>query len=156
MPEGPERSYTRVRGRWLGGKRTEISVRDLSPVYVDEPREAGGTNTAPRPTEYLVSGLVGSIATLGPSLAAARGVSYRGMAVEAEAWLDLRGVRGETGADPAFKELALRIRVETHATCETVAALGAEVERLSPILVMLRRAGVDVRVTWQVEPNNSA
>ncbi len=60
MAESPDRSYTRVRGRWLGGKRTEVRVRDLPPFCVDEPRPAGGTDTAPRPTEYLVGGLAGS------------------------------------------------------------------------------------------------
>ena len=137
MADSPERSYTRVRG--------------LPPFCVDEPCPAGGTNTAPRPTEYLVGGLAGSIAALAPAVAAVQGVRYTGLAVEAEAWLDLRGVRGEAGADPAFRELALEVRLATDATAESVAALGSEIEQRSPILVMLRRAGVAVRTTWRID-----
>ena len=52
-----------------------------------------------------------------------------------------------------FTAVRLSAQVETDASAEQVAALGAEVERRCPVSALFRRAGTDLSSTWTVRSN---
>ena len=47
---------------WLGDKRSKASIRDHT-LIIDNPKEKGGTNKGPRPTETLLAALGGCLIT---------------------------------------------------------------------------------------------
>ena len=70
-----------VRTHWTGGMRT-VSNADRFEIVVDEPREHGGTDTGPQPTDLLLAS-VGSCIALSMAFAARkRGVELDGLDVE--------------------------------------------------------------------------
>lgn len=62
------------------GYRTEISVRDHK-VYMDEPVQDGGTDTAPTPSELLLGALGGCIAITARLYAERKGWPLEGVEV---------------------------------------------------------------------------
>lgn len=48
----------RVDSIWLGDKKSKASIRDFT-LIIDNPKERGGTNLGPRPTETLLAALGG-------------------------------------------------------------------------------------------------
>lgn len=55
-PKNPESTAKLV---WRGGTQSDIYVRSYGPFRLDEPAVVGGSDTGPRPTEYLMMGYVG-------------------------------------------------------------------------------------------------
>ena len=53
-----ETEALQVKVSWLGGKKSQVHVRDLS-LLIDNPEDRGGTNKGPRPTETLLAALGG-------------------------------------------------------------------------------------------------
>jgi putative redox protein len=45
-----------VNAQWLGGYQVQVAASGF-PVLVDEPVTAGGTGTAPQPTDYLLASI---------------------------------------------------------------------------------------------------
>jgi uncharacterized OsmC-like protein len=51
---------TATEARYLGGDRFVLEVRGHQ-LYVDQPREAGGSDAGPTPTELFVASLAGCV-----------------------------------------------------------------------------------------------
>jgi len=79
---------------------------------VDEPRQLLGTNHAPNPQEYLLSGLGACIMVSYAVAASVMGVQLDTLQVEIEAELDLRGFLGigDSGSAP-YRRIDYRIAV---------------------------------------------
>ncbi|MBI2910032.1 MAG: hypothetical protein HYX92_20515 [Chloroflexi bacterium] len=58
-PIHPKNPESRVKLFWQEGTQSDVYVRTHGPFTVDEPAVVGGTDTGPRPTEYLMIGYVG-------------------------------------------------------------------------------------------------
>lgn len=80
-----------VRVRHVGGDRFAVDVRNHT-VLVDQPLEAGGTDTAPTPTELFIAGLASCVAFYARRYAARHHFAPDGLEV---------AVRYELGGRPA-------------------------------------------------------
>jgi uncharacterized OsmC-like protein len=69
-----------VRVRHLGGDRFTVGIREHT-VLVDQPVDAGGTDTAPTPTELFVAGLASCVAFYARRYAARHRFSAAGLEV---------------------------------------------------------------------------
>jgi putative redox protein len=49
-------AHRTVHGRWLGGMKAVVHAGEF-PVHADEPPAAGGTGTAPQPTDLLLAAI---------------------------------------------------------------------------------------------------
>ena len=66
--------------RYGGGERYEIEVRDHT-VVVDQPVDAGGSDTAPMPTELFVASLAGCVAFYAGRYLTRHGLFREGLSV---------------------------------------------------------------------------
>lgn len=69
--------------RHLDGDRFVIDIRGHS-VTVDQPVDAGGTDTAPTPTELFIAGLASCVAFYARRYLARHGISAEGLGVSAD------------------------------------------------------------------------
>lgn len=74
------------------GKRLAIGVRDHV-LFVDQPVEDGGADSAPTPTELLLASLAGCVAHYARSYLARHGLPDAGLRVDATAELTVRPAR---------------------------------------------------------------
>lgn len=82
----------RVHGACPTHSRTDISTRDVTSV-IDEPKERGGTNMGPSPTETLMAALIACTNVISHKCAATHGIVFKSMSIDAEAQFDRRGVQ---------------------------------------------------------------
>jgi uncharacterized OsmC-like protein len=114
-----------VVGTWRGGYRCEVVTGGFT-VEVDEPASAGGTDTAPQPTELLLAS-VASCFTLAIAYAAKkRSVELSGVSVRVTGTYD----------GPRFS--ALTIRAEIGCEDADLAELVAVAERVCYVTNTLR------------------
>jgi hypothetical protein len=45
----------------LSGYRAEVRIRSFPPLYLDEPQNGGGADSAPSPVEYLLTAVGGCL-----------------------------------------------------------------------------------------------
>jgi len=70
--------------------RTEVSVRDIG-LTVDEPRERGGTNAGPSPTETLLAALLSCTNVIAHKVAEKNGLELKSLGLRLEAEFNFRG-----------------------------------------------------------------
>jgi putative redox protein len=66
--------------RYEGGERYEVTVRDHT-IVADQPVDAGGSDSAPTPTELFVASLAGCVAFYAGRFLTRRGLSREGLGV---------------------------------------------------------------------------
>ena len=69
-----------VHARWDGGMRAVVQAGDFQ-IVVDEPHSAGGTNTGPQPTDYLLASVASCFTLAMAHVAAKRGLALPGLQV---------------------------------------------------------------------------
>jgi uncharacterized OsmC-like protein len=127
-PEEGALSYG-VRLAWETGTRSQVEAKTMAVGphrvsrsfhwKVDEPRQLAGTNHAPNPQEYLLSGLGACIMVSFLAGASAMGIQVEALEVEVDADLDLRGFFGlESNAPTGFSGIRYHIAVSGNATPE--------------------------------------
>jgi uncharacterized OsmC-like protein len=129
--------------RWLSGTRAQASTlpmtigahrvnRDFG-WLIDEPRQLGGSNHAPNPQEYLLSGL-GACLMVGFAVGATvLGVQLSMLEVEVRSALDLAGfLAARADAPVAMSRIDYTIRVEGDGTPEQYERLRRQAEAHSP------------------------
>ena len=141
-----------ITGRNEAGTRTKIQVRHFDPVVTDEPDTMGGTNTAPSPLENVLASLVGCDGVIINGVAEAMGFAYSGVDFECTGQIDIRGPKGVPGIRPYFEKVDIRIVLQTDEPADRVKKLQDNVEFRCPVMNLLRDAGVDLAVVWEVEP----
>jgi uncharacterized OsmC-like protein len=113
---------------------------------VDEPHQILGTNHAPTPQEYLLSGLGACLAVSFLVGATTRGVRLESLEVDVSGDLDLRRFMGldREGADPSvgpgFEEIRYRIRVRGDASPEVLEEIHRDAVEHSPNAQTIVRA----------------
>lgn len=146
-----------VSSRYLGGYKSEISIRDLPPVYLDEPRDLGGTNQGPTPLESVLASLCGCTAMIVHIMKREMGFQLDDLHCEADGVTDVRRAEMKrTGkkyseVEPIayhFHQVRQRITVRSPESDERLEALKRQVARLCPVSRLLEDAGVDFQVTW--------
>ena len=140
-----------VRGVNHGGASTESYIRDFATVITDEPATAGGSDLGPTPFEMTLAALIGCEGVMINGVASVMGFEYEGVEFEAAGQFDLRGPRGVPGVRPFFEWVELTITLFTSEAPERVERLAKNVEHRCPVMNLMRDAGTEVRVTWDVK-----
>jgi uncharacterized OsmC-like protein len=149
-PDNKKIIVRKVRGSNQGAAHTLMFVRDFGPMIMDEPEASGGTDTGPTPFEMALAALVGCEGVIIHGVAAGMRFEYDGVEFEAAGQFDLRGPRGVKGVRPFFEWVELKIALKTKESAERVERLARNVENRCPIMNLMRDAGTEVRVEWEV------
>lgn len=132
-----------VNSAWKGGTRMEATIPGFTlggetypnpfKVQVDEPLQLLGTNTAPSPSELIMSGLNACMMVGYVANAALRGVTLTRLEIETTGSLDLRGFLGlDDGVKPGFEEIRYTVRIKGDGTEAQMREIHDAVTRLSP------------------------
>lgn len=133
----------KVASSWKGGTRMEAKVPGFSlggvdyanpfTIGVDEPAQLLGTNTAPSPSELIMSGLNACMMVGYVANAALMGVTLEKLEIETTGSLDLRGFLGlDASVKPGFDEIRYTVRIKGDGTPEQFEEIHKTVTALSP------------------------
>ena len=110
-------------------------------VPIDEPRELGGNDTAPKPVELLLAALGGCQEIVYRAFAAVLGIEIDRIEVHAKGHLDLHGFLGLSNEIPAgFSDISFTTRIVSSASEEAISQLAALVEKHCPVQDTLSRS----------------
>lgn len=134
---------------WLSGTRASVSTlpmmigahrvqRDFC-WTIDEPRQLGGSNHAPNPQEYLLSGLGSCLMVAFAVGASVLGIQLSQLQVTVQARLDLAGfLQVREDATVALQEIEFRIRVQGDGTLAQYEQLLQQAQAHSPNAMSLQ------------------
>ncbi len=130
--------------------RSDISVRDVE-LVIDEPKERGGTNLGPTPTETLVASLIGCTNVIANRIAEKAGIHIARMDIEAAADFDRRGVMLEAELDTPFPSITLDITVHTDADEGAFEVVKRDLPKYCPVSKVIRGSGTEITETWTLK-----
>lgn len=146
-----------VSTEYLGGYQSVNHVRDLPPIYLDEPRELGGKNSGPTALEMTLCALNSCTAMIMFILKREMKFDLQGVKFDAEGVHDVRRVEMKrTGklfseVEPIayhYHRVIQKIFIRTSESDERLGKFREEVERLCPLHALLRDAKVKVSTEW--------
>lgn len=138
-----------VQGVMKNAARTDINI-GAHRVVIDEPKNRGGTDKGPTPTEILAASLVGCSNVIINRIAEQNGIKIHTMAIELETTCDFRGVIGLAEVERPFTRMDLSITMTTDADHVSIELLKRELPKRCPVNVALRAAGTELVETWNV------
>ena len=138
----------RVTGESAGHGRTNIEVRDLK-ATIDEPKERGGTNMGPTPTEYAYTALMGCTTSISNKCAKELGVDIGRLSYDMVVEFDRRGVLLMEEIDLPFPSIHLRVISHGSASPAELEKVGAETAKYCPVSKLFVAAGTKVEVVWE-------
>lgn len=142
---------------YLGNYQSVNHVRDIPPIYLDEPVELGGKNTGPTPLEMTLCAFNSCTAMIMNILRKEMRFDMKGVRFEAEGIHDVRRAEmRRTGklfsqVEPVayhYHKVTQRVYIKTAEPEDRLAHFKAEVERLCPLHALLRDAKVNVVSEW--------
>ena len=128
--------------------RTDVRIRDLSFV-IDEPKERGGTNQGPTPTDTALAALIGCTNVIGHKCADKLGVDIGHLFIEASCEFDRRGVTLSEEIETPFTSVVLTVASDGNASQEALEQVGREVAKYCPLSKLFEAAGTKLEVDWQ-------
>lgn len=137
-----------VTGESVGHGRTDIEVRDLKAI-IDEPKERGGTNLAPTPTEYAYTALMGCTTSIANKCADKLGVDIGQLSYDMTVEFDRRGVMLMEEVDLPFPSIQLKVTSHGSASQEELDRVGVETAKYCPVSKLFVAAGTKVEVNWE-------
>ncbi|MDF7801542.1 OsmC family protein [Pontiellaceae bacterium B1224] len=103
-------------------------------VIIDQPANAGGTDTGPTPLEMLFASLAGCIGTIGRIVAMQKRIDLKGMSIKVEGDLDIDGLLGKPiDGRVGFEGITLSVDVDADMTDEEKLAFLHEVDARCPV-----------------------
>lgn len=144
----PIRIVTSASGRLESGMRTDVKIREFSPIPIDEPTSLGGSDSGPNPMEFVMGALNGCVAVMIRLIAGEMNFQFDGVEFQADGTLDLRGLLGTAPVTRHFENVDFQVRVRTQESAERLAELSAKVHDRCPALNLLKDAGVKVNANW--------
>ncbi|RSK28529.1 OsmC family peroxiredoxin [Bacillus sp. HMF5848] len=135
-------------GKWLGGLKTSLSIRDFQPFIVDEPRNLGGTDEGPNPVELVLGALSSCTSVMIAIIAKEQNFSYEHAEFKNEGTIDLQGLMGVEGVSPHFQIVNFEVMLKTNESDKRIAKLKEAVESRCPVMNLLLDAGVKVESNW--------
>lgn len=142
---------------YLGNYQSVNHVRDIPPIYLDEPVELGGKNTGPTPLEMTLCAFNSCTAMIMNILRKEMRFDMKGVRFQAEGIHDVRRAEMKrTGklfsqVEPVayhYHKVTQRVYIKTVEPEDRLAHFKAEVERLCPLHALLRDAKVNVVSEW--------
>ncbi len=123
----------KVKARSESPSKTVVEARDFN-ITIDEPRDLGGTDAGANPVEYLLAALAGCINVVGYVVANEMGFKLEDMQIELEGNLNPARFMGKSKAERAgYKEIRVKIKVDTDADAETLGKWLEAVEDRCPV-----------------------
>ena len=129
--------------------RADIAIRDLN-FAIDEPKERGGTNAGPTPTDTALAALIGCTNVIGHKCADKLGVDIGHLDISAKCTFDRRGVTLEEEIDVPFRAIELTVTANGTATQDALQKVAAEVKKFCPLSKLFSAAGTEITEIWQV------
>jgi putative redox protein len=158
--EGDERIQPiSVRTEYLGRYQSANHIRDLDPMYIDEPTDLGGRNSGPTALESTLAALNSCTAMIMYVLKREMRFDLGDLRFEADGWIDVRRIEmKKTGklysqVEPVadhYQRVVQRVFITTSETGERLEHFKNEVHRLCPMHALLRDAGVPLESDWRV------
>jgi len=139
-----------AKAAWDRGTHFTVQVRDFQPFHVDEPENMGGSNSAPNPLEYILSGLCACTGIMIQKIAHEMNYQLDGIEIEASGSIDPRGFMGTARVSPHFQEVYEEIRLLTTESEERTTELRRQVEERCPAINLFKDAHLEPRATWSV------
>ncbi len=102
-------------------------------VPIDEPRDLGGTDTAPNPVELLLAALGGCQEIVYRAFAAVMGIEIERIEVHVKGNLDLHGFLGLAEVPAGFSSISFTTRIVSSDSPERISRLAALVEKHCPV-----------------------
>lgn len=138
-----------LRGDCASHSKTVVATRDVKTI-VDEPKERGGTNEGPSPTETVSAALIACTNVIGHKCAHRHGVEIKAMEIQAETTMDRRGTQLMEEIEVPFPKIRLTINITTDASDEDIEKVKADLNRFCPVAKVLRNAGTEIEEVWNV------
>ncbi|WP_459500518.1 OsmC family protein [Bacillus sp. C1] len=135
-------------GKWEGGLKTSISIRDFSKFIVDEPKSLGGTDEGPNPVEYVLGALSSCTSVMIGLISKEKDFSYQEVDFENNGTLDLQGLMGVKGISIHFQSVNFDVIFRTYEPDSRITELKEEVEKRCPVYNLLKDAGVRIESNW--------
>jgi putative redox protein len=146
-----------VSTQYLGNYQSVNKVRDLPPIYVDEPKELGGLDSGPTPLEMTLCALNSCTAMIMNILRKEMKFEIAGVRLEAVAQHDVRRAEMKrTGklfsqVEPIayhYHRIDQKIFMKTPESDERMAKFQSEVKRLCPLYHLMTDAKVNIVSEW--------
>jgi putative redox protein len=103
-------------------------------LVIDQPANAGGTDTGPTPLELLFTSLAGCIGAIGRIVAMQQRIELRGMDIRVEGPLDTDGLLGKPiDGRVGFEGITISVDVDADMTDEEKEAFVHEVDARCPV-----------------------
>ena len=103
-------------------------------VVIDQPANAGGTDTGPTPLELMMASLAGCIGTIGRIVAMQKRISLRGMKIKVEGSLDTDGLLGKPiDGRIGFDGFTITVDIDADMTDEEKESFIHEVDARCPV-----------------------
>ena len=117
-------------------------------VVIDQPANAGGTDTGPTPLELVLASLGGCIGTIGRIVAMQKRINLRGMDIKVEGSLDTDGLLGKPiDGRVGFDGFTITVDVDADMTEEEKDAFIHEVDARCPVSEnLLNATPINVRL----------
>jgi len=137
---------------WVEQMKSEITIREFSPVTMDEPGDLGGQDSAPTPMEYVLASLLGCTTVMAVMIAKEMAIKVNGLIMRAEGELNTDGIMGKGDVPPYFTRVKQEISIDSTANQEQLERLAQQIKKRCPVYNMLKAAGTVVEVSWQTGP----
>ena len=134
----------------VGSLKTEIKVREFHPFHIDEPVDFGGTDEAPNPMEYILSGLNGCETVMAKMIAKELDIQIDHITIESSGDLDIRGLQGNKEVSPYFQGIKQHYVIETSADAEKIEELFKVMKERCPAYNLMVAANIPVDITYSV------
>lgn len=149
VEENPEFGKTlwRTRTSWQGGTKSLSQIRSFE-VPVDEPKELGGTDTAPNPVELVLASL-GSCLVVGYALnASMMGIELQKIEIELEGDIDLPGFFGLTADTlPGYTDIRVKVFLKSSVGMDKLEEVHKRVIATSPVgLTITKNVNLDIEL----------
>jgi len=103
-------------------------------VVIDQPANAGGTDTGVTPLELVLVSLAGCIGTIGRIVAMQQRIALRGMRIKVDGELDIDGLLGKPiDGRIGFEGISVTVEVDADLTDEEKETFIHEVDRRCPV-----------------------
>ncbi len=142
IQQDPDIAFTKWNAEvyWKGGFRSEAKIRDFASTKSDEPDQLGGTNTGPNPVEQVLGALGNCLAVGYAANATAAGITINDLTIEVEGDLDLHTFLGLKDGNAGFRDINVKVKLDSDASPEAIQALHDKVIATSPVGHTLSRA----------------
>lgn len=126
---------------WLEDVRCTARVREFDPLFIDEPPELGGKDSAVNPVELVLVALGTCQEIMYSAYASVMDIPLDSVKVNARGYLDLKGLFGLDPEVPAgYKRITFETHIESPADDDSLRKLIETVESHCPVLDILARA----------------